>query len=278
MSLQILAPLHTYPEANSSSLARHLTSIAKYLNADLHVLALTADFPPVSSALGTLLVDVPAMIRDAQSTCRRNAKALVEAIQSEATPKGVQLRVTDTECFPPNYGELVAKHARYHDLIAVGLGTSELAPSTAEGAIFGSGKPTLLLPEKSAEKPYAHVMIAWDGGRASARAVADGFLFLRQAAKVTVVSVTDEKKLPHNDPAAQLAAYLARRDIKAAVANVEGGRYRPIAELLQEHAQKIDAGLMIMGAFGHSRVRDFVLGGATNGVLSDLRLPVLLAH
>lgn len=94
---------------------------------------------------------------------------------------------------------------------------------------------------------------------------------------VTVASVTDEKALPDKDPSSRLAEYLSRHDISATVAQVQT-RGRLIAETLQEHAREIGADMLVMGGFGHSRMRDFVLGGATSGVLKDLRLPVLLSH
>ena len=120
-------------------------------------------------------------------------------------------------------------------------------------------------------------MIAWDGSRVAARAVSDARDFLQRAQSITIVSVTDEKILPHDDPGNKLAEYLIRHDLQATVAQVQG-RGHPIAETLQEHARETGADMLVMGAFGHSRIRDFVLGGATNGILKDLRLPVLLSH
>ena len=87
----------------------------------------------------------------------------------------------------------------------------------------------------------------------------------------------DEKALPDDNPAKRLAECLARRGITATVSQVQG-RGRPVAETLQAHASEIGAGLIIMGGFAHSRMRDFVLGGTTAGILKDLRLPVLLSH
>jgi len=89
--------------------------------------------------------------------------------------------------------------------------------------------------------------------------------------------LTDEKALPDKDPGSRLTEYLARHNIEATVARVQS-RGRPIAETLQEHAREIEAGMLVIRGLRHSRMRDFVLGGATGGVLRDLRLPVLLSH
>lgn len=182
------------------------------------------------------------------------------------------------ECFPGATGDAVNGFARYHDLVLVGIGASDVMPqATAEAAIFGSVKPTLLVPEDAPPATFEHIMIAWDGSRVAARAVSDARNFLQRAQTITIVSVTDEKALPDQEPGSRLAEYLSRHDIHATVARVQS-RGRPIAETLQEHAREIGAGMLVMGGFGHSRMRDFVLGGATNGILKNLRLPALLSH
>ncbi len=160
----------------------------------------------------------------------------------------------------------------------MGIGASDVTTqATAEAVIFGSGKPTLLVPEDIPTSKFGHVMIGWDGSRVAARAVADARDLLQRAQSVTIASVIDEKAFADEDTGRRLAEYLARGGITAAVARVQGGG-RPIAETLQQHAQEIGAGILVMGGFAHSRLRDFVLGGATSGVLRNLQLPVLLSH
>ena len=278
MTLQILVPLHTYPDGNADNIAHHAAAIVRHLNADVHALVLIADFPRVSSALANMLLDVPALIGDAKAKCRERGSAIIKAMEREMEPLGIRLRTGKIECFPSAAGDVVTSLARYHDLALVGIGASDVTPrATAEAAIFGSGRPALLVPEDAPVGVFGHVMIAWDGSRVAARAVSDAGDFLQRAQTVTIASVTDEKALPDEDPGSRLAEYVSRHDIQATVARVQS-RGRPIAETLQKHAQEIGAGLLVMGGFGHSRMRDFVLGGATGGILKDLRLPVLLSH
>lgn len=278
MTLQILVPLHTYPDGNSDNIALHAAAIARHLNADVHALVLIVDFPRFSSPLGNLLIDVPALIGEVKAKCRERGSAIIKAMEREMGPLGIRLRTSKIECFSSAGGGVVTSLARYHDLVLVGIGTSDVTPqATAEAAIFGSGRPTLLVPEDTPVAAFGHVMIAWDGSRVAARAVSDARDFLQRAQTVTIVSVTDEKALPDEDPGSQLAEYLSRHDIEATVARAQS-RGRPIAETLQEHAHEIGADLLVMGGFGHSRIRDFVLGGATGGILKDLRLTVLLSH
>lgn len=278
MALQLLVPVITYQAGNTDKLAGNVAGIAKYLEADVHALAHVPDFPPVASALGNMMLNVPSMVRDVKADCRARAKGLVEAIGQGLAGHRMQFRTTEIMCFPPEFGDAAAVHARYHDLVVVDLDTSASAPGAAEAIIFGSGKPTLLISGKVEKIDFDHVMIAWDGTRAAARAVTDAGIFLQRATKVTIATVTEEKQLPSDDPNARLADYLSRRGISAQAVNVGGGRFNPVAKLLQDKAREIGAGLLVMGGFGHSRVRDFVLGGATNGILKDLQVPALLSH
>ena len=278
MKLDILVPIHTYPEGNAGNIALHAATIARHLKADVHALVLNADFSRVSNALGNMLIDVPALIGEAKAKSRERGAAVVLALETEMGPLGIPLRTTHIECFPGAAGDVVSSLARYHDFVLVGLGAIDVSPqATAEAVIFGSGRPTLLVPEDAATLTFGHVMIAWDGSWVAARAVSDARDFLQRAQTITIASVTDEKALPDEDPGSRLAEYLARHDIEATVARVQS-RGRPISETLQEHAREIGAGMLVMGGFAHSRMRDFVLGGATNGILRNLRLPVLLSH
>lgn len=176
------------------------------------------------------------------------------------------------------HGGAAETYARYHDLIVTGIGINDVSmEATVETVILASGRPTLLVPQDLPPSLFQHVMIAWDGSRVATRAVADAHDFLRLAKTVTIAVVTDEKVLPERNPALRLGEYLDLHGINTTVALVQAGR-RPIANALQEHAVEIGADMMVLGAFGHSCMRDFVMGGATAGILQNLELPVLLSH
>lgn len=278
MIFDILVPVHTYPDGNSANLATHCASIALHLGATVHAIVLDVEFPNVSSPLGNMLIDVPNLLSGAKSVCREHGIAVASAMEGEMKAAGLQLRTTHFESYPGAIGDYVSKLGRYHDAIVIGIrGDDVTAQATAETVLFGSGKATLLVPEDAQPKPFGHVMIAWDGSREATRAVADAREFLKRAERVTILSVTDEKELPSSDIGQKLADHLARHKIKADVAWAKNNG-RPVAETLQEYAHEIDAGLLVMGAFAHSRMRDFVLGGATSGILKNLRVAALLSH
>jgi nucleotide-binding universal stress UspA family protein len=111
----------------------------------------------------------------------------------------------------------------------------------------------------------------------AARALADALRLLPDGGRVTVLTVRDEKALRSPGIAEDLAAALARRghEARAVDLTLQG---RTVAAALQDAARAEGAQLLAMGGFGHSRLREFILGGATRGVLSDVRLPVLLSH
>lgn len=278
MTMQILVPLHTYPDGNSINISRHVTSVAKHLSGAVHALLLNADFPPISSPLANLVLDASSLIEGAKAQCRKNGEVLLKAVRVELEQQKVDLRCTQVEYFPTELTDTVSDIARYHDLTVLGVGNHDAAlRGTAEEVIFAAGKPVLLVPEDLDVKTYDHVAIAWDGSRVAARAVGDAWPLLSKATAISISCVTDEKALPHGDVGARLADYLGKHGLQATVSDVATGE-RPIAETLQTHALGIGAGVLVMGGFGHSRVRDFVLGGATSGILRDLKMPALISH
>ncbi len=278
MTIQILVPLLTYPDGNSANITKHVAGIARHLGGDVHGLVLNAIFPRVSSLLGGMIIDVEGLAQNVTARCRSRGAALVLAMEASLNPIGVKFRSTQLDCLMGTIEEAASTYPRYHDLTVVGLSpTDGSLKAAAESVIFGSGRPTLVVQQDAPPASYQHVVIAWDGSQVATRAVADARDFLRLANAVTIASVTDEKELPEKNPGHELAAYLARHDIPATVTLLQT-LGRPIGGVLQDHALNIGADMMVMGAFGHSRMRDFVMGGATAGILQDLKLPVLLSH
>ncbi len=278
MNLMAAVYLATYPDANSRKIAANAIALAKQIDTALHAVAINVDIPDVSNALSTYLLDLPYKIQEAEATSRKRGKDLLEAIVQEAAHAGVTLSTQELTAPPALMGDVAAKHSRYFDVCLVGWAPdNQAARMLAEAILFGSGRPTLLLPDSTDVGTLGHVVIAWDGSRVAARAIADARVFLERASMITVVTVTDEKPLPGQGIGERLALGLRTRGLVAEAASIQAGD-SSIGTALQEHALKIGGNLLVMGGYGHSRVRDFVLGGATEGILGDLRLPVLLSH
>jgi nucleotide-binding universal stress UspA family protein len=243
----------------------------------LHVTTFAVDVPPVASPLGGYLINVEGMARAAEersrSECQRR-QALIEA--APTTDNAVT--VTVREVMMGGVMGAAAIEARHFDLSLVPVPADGAGPQDmAQALVFDSGLPVLLVPETATAAPLTHVAVAWDGSRVAARALNDALRLLAPGGRVTVLTVHGEKPLATENLAGQLAATLQRRGYDAKAANIalDG---RPIGEALQAGAKEAGAGLLAMGGSGHSRLRDFILGGATLGILSHLRMPVLLSH
>ncbi|OCK54150.1 universal stress protein [Bradyrhizobium sp. LMTR 3] len=147
-----------------------------------------------------------------------------------------------------------------------------------EEVLFGSGRPLIVLPlDRPLSKSPDIVFVAWDGSRPATRAVHDAIPILRQATIVEVVSVTEEKPLERLSSGHDLVRHLKAHDVRARYGEVRFDG-TPIGEQIMKAALRLDADLLVMGGYGHSRVRQIVFGGATRSVLAAPILPVFLSH
>jgi nucleotide-binding universal stress UspA family protein len=273
-----LLPVITYPEPNLEGVAPRAVAMAAALGAQLHALAINVEIRSISNALSRSLVDVDKMTLEAEALCRDRGEAFLAKVVEEAKRVSVDVITGAVSSNAPLLADTAAIQGRYHDFVICGWEANDpTCRMTAEAIIFGSGRPTILLPDVKPARKLDNVTIAWDGSRVAARAVADAHQVLHHASTITVLTVTDEKPLEQMDAAALLVHGLNARGLSAKALTFEADD-RPIEVSLQERALEIGAELMIMGAFGHSRLRDFVLGGATKGILSNVRLPILLSH
>lgn len=149
-----------------------------------------------------------------------------------------------------------------------------------ENAIMESGRPVLVVPNAGTLKPAPkHVMIAWNGRRESTRAAFDALPILERAGGVDVVWVDPQvgSDWVGDLPCAELAVTLARHGVKAEARSVKAAE-DSVATALIEETKRTNADLLVMGAYGHSRLREFILGGATRNQMRDMTLPVLFSH
>ncbi|MFA6156550.1 universal stress protein [Mesorhizobium sp.] len=273
-----LLPLITYPDSNTERAVQNAVAFVQQIGGALHGMAINVDIPDVSNAVSRYLMNLPQMIYEAEATSRQHGRDLLTALAGEASAVGLSLTTEETAAAPAFMGEVTAMKARYFDLAIVSwMPGNQTVRMVSEAVLFGSGRPMLLFPEVATVSAIDHVAIAWDGSRVAARAVADAQMFLDTAAKVSVITVIGEKALEAEDIGDRLASGLVARGVPATAVSImrEAG---PIGDTLQNHALEMGTKLLVMGGYGHSRVRDFVLGGATESVLNDVRLPILLTH
>jgi nucleotide-binding universal stress UspA family protein len=172
----------------------------------------------------------------------------------------------------------IAYHGRLSDVVVVGRSTDKASDESdiaIETVLFETGCPLLIAPGESGGLIGGVAMVAWNGRREAARAVSAALPLLARASSVIVIAAN---AMPATLPGPEaLCGYLARHDIKAEARTVEAGA-APVPKFLLERAAEAGAGLMVMGAYGHSRLRELVLGGVTRQVLIDAALPVFMTH
>lgn len=270
-------PLNTYPEADPDAAILATAGFAAALGCGLHVSLFAVDIPPVVSPIGGHLMDLAGMARATEERSQdetRRLQALLAGL-SDAVPG---MTVTVHKAILGAVTGHAAAEARYFDLALVPW-SADARPSQdlAQSLIFDTGVPVVLVPAATAPGTPAHIAVAWDESRVAARALGDALRLLPPGGRLTVLTVQDEKALDRAGLPDLLAGALRLRgyEAEAVELTLDG---RTIAAALQDAAVAAGAGMLAMGGFGHSRLRDFVLGGATKGILGDLRLPVLLSH
>lgn len=181
--------------------------------------------------------------------------------------------------------QLLALHARYADLTIVGQADpnrDDLPPPSGlpESVAMASGRGTLVVPFIATPRmPMGKVMLCWNGSREAARAASDALPLLRAATDVTVLSI-EPKRSDGNDgshPSADIAVWLGRHNVTATVKR-DMAPDADAGEVILSRAMDYGSELIVMGIYGHSRLRELVLGGASRTILASMTVPVFMAH
>jgi nucleotide-binding universal stress UspA family protein len=148
----------------------------------------------------------------------------------------------------------------------------------AEALLFESGRPVIMVPYIQTQPlKLDRVMVCWDGGRAAARAIADSLPLLQKAKQVDIVIVAGKRDDNKEIPGADLGQHLARHGLKVDVKRLASPDI-DINSTLLSYAADSSTDMIVMGGYGHSRLREFVLGGVTRAILSSMTVPVLMSH
>jgi nucleotide-binding universal stress UspA family protein len=275
--LSFYLPLVTYPDPSPRAPIARALDLAATLGGKVTAIVHEVDIPPIADPLGGLLIDIGSLIAAAEAQSRAASAALSQDIQREAERLALPLTVMRTSSRPELAADVLSPPARTHDFSLLLPQTSEgWHTGVAEAILFGSGGPAFLFPAHDVPVHLNCVAIAWDGSRAAARALRDALPMLKRAGRTVVVTAGIDK------PAGLTSAGAAQNfldDHGIASTRLDlPDSGESVGTALQRAAIEQDAGLLVMGAYGHSRFREFVLGGATRGVLRDQRLPILMSH
>ena len=246
----------------------------------LAVLVIGISPPPPVYTYGATPQDF--WLADVQNVQNRTETA-VGAVEKQLQNWGLSADVSAQVCDRQRIDAVVGSRAQFADLTLVpsSLDTDPaLRSRIAYGGLFNSGKPILLLPS---DVPSAlssqRIMLSWDSGMPATRAVGHALDLLKSAKIVQLVCIDPGTSAEADgpEPGADLATYLVRHGVNVEIFQVASGE-QPIPQVLERHARDQGIDLLVMGAFGRSRLRQIVFGGTTSAIVENPVLPVLMAH
>ncbi|RMD63658.1 MAG: universal stress protein [Alphaproteobacteria bacterium] len=208
-----------------------------------------------------------------------NAK---ERFLKEMEKAGVRSEVRALHCPASRMPEVVTLHGRYTDLVILGQpepdSNGDVDPDAVEDVVLSVGRPALVIPYIGAGETLGErIVVAWDGGREAARAVNDAIPLLERAKHVVVLVIDPHKGGHGEEPGADIALHLARHGIEVEAEHIGAGDLS-VADALLSRLTDREADLLVMGAYGHSRLREWVLGGTTRQIFKQMTVPVLMSH
>jgi nucleotide-binding universal stress UspA family protein len=178
-------------------------------------------------------------------------------------------------------GELVETallHSRYADLIVVGQSGNGGTGDLPETFVMGSGRPVLIVPHSGAfSRPMERILVAWNSTREATRALHEAIPVLAAAKSSIVMEINPKSNHPRRIAGADIAQHLARHGVKAEVSSTVADD-TDVGEVILSRAADLGADCIVMGAYGHSRLREFAFGGATRQILESMTVPVFMAH
>jgi len=258
-------------EAASSNRVEAAVALARMFDAHLNIVAFGYEPDIPSYAPAAAMTDFYGRAREDAEAMVKEAEAFLETADVKAEARSA---VSTYSGLAFTFGAM----ARFADLVVLdqpyGATYEEAAVNLLEGAMLDGDAPALICPRPMQNRP-ATVLIGWNDSREALRAVRRSLPFLIQADRVEIAIV--EPGRSEATPGEDLALMLARHGVPVEV-NPLAKTTETTSAALRQRAIDLDADLMVMGAYGHSRFREYVLGGVTREILEDVPVPVLMAH
>lgn len=255
---------------------RFALSLAQQMQAHLTVAGLAVQYVAPVSFGGEYPYDLMAQ---AMEQSRAALQENYARLQTDA-PANVPTEFVMIEAVAGLANARLGELARHFDMAVIG---QEENSSTGDdngfivATLFGSGRPVFVTPYiQQGPAKLDHAIVAWDGGLMAARALAAAMPLLERARRVELVTIAPSGEPVEELPGFNIARHLARHDIPVELRQLAPAS--DVAGALLSHAAETGADYLVMGAYGHSRFREFMLGGATRGMLRSMTLPVLMAH
>jgi nucleotide-binding universal stress UspA family protein len=276
----VLLSLTSYPTPTQKQAIENAVAVAEGLGALVSAVAFEVD---VQSPIGLYAdpVGISGILAADRKKSAYNARDLLANFETSAAARGIAHDHSLLSCRLLEIPGRLVDEARFCDLAMVPLKEGIAAElDIAEKLVFESGRPILIFPDDSkCELPsyLKNVAVACDFSRPATRAIADALPLLQRAKQVRVFTVVDDKPIDKSQSIAKLARHLARHGVEIISEDVKSNG-RAIGDVLKAYVSQHKIDLLVMGAYGHSRVREFILGGATKSILNHPPTWVLLSH
>jgi nucleotide-binding universal stress UspA family protein len=276
----VLFHIDTYTEPTSVAAVDQVVAFASAIGCRLTGMAVQIHIRTPDNWLAEKLLHINrlAIAEESKSleVARQMLKHLAEAAEAACVPhEGVIIRADLN-----GVGSCVARRARTRDMCVIAIGDHMSNQRTvAEDVILGSGRPTLIFNQARTTLPaqLTRVVVAWDGSRPAVRAVSDGLPLLQKAQEVRLLTVVGEKATATSGLASDLARHLKLYGVACVIDEIDG-RGRSIGSAFDEYCERYPPSLFVMGGYGTARLREFILGGATEHVLNTCRVATVLSH
>ena len=270
--------LVTLPTGDAPSIALdYAVTVASNFDAHLTGVAFVQDLAAIASFDGATAAVLDRYRREVEAAAEGARVRFEETRQREGLSAESMLLTAAAVGIP----ELLARTARRFDLTILpqadpqGEGSEK---AMIEAVLLGSGRPILIVPYfQEGGVKFERVLVCWDGSHNAARAIADAMPFLTRAKQVEVVTVETDGKADDSMAGLYIAHHLSRHDVIVEVRNIVA-HGQDVSLRIRSHAAQQSADLIVMGGYGHSRLREVVLGGATRDILESTVVPTLMSH
>ncbi|MEM7091151.1 MAG: universal stress protein [Pseudomonadota bacterium] len=279
MTFKSLLTVLTSSERTESAL-EHIIDLAKSLDAHADALCLGVD----RTQSGYFYAGTNALIlQETLTRATAEAAELAKIATDRLAASGLRWACEEGVAQLPDLGRHVARRARFSDLVVLpkpyGEGSGIEAEPVVESALFEGHAPVLIVPETRCQLANpGTVVVGWNDSVEAMRAVRRSLPFLMKADLVRIVIIDPAQHGPdRSDPGGLLSQMLARHGVNCEI-DVLGKTLTRVSDVLNRHLTDTNADLLVMGAYGHSRFREAILGGATRNMLEHSVVPVFMAH
>lgn len=254
----------------------YAVSVAERFDAHLSAVAFTEEFPTYVGGEGMTTARIEQWFKERRDAAVKAVRAFDECVRPTALR--TDSRVISDVFGPPS--RLFSEAARNYDLAVLAQAApddSDRNELVIEETLFGSGRPILIVPYiQSAAMKLDRVLICWNGSKNAARAIGDAMPFLVRAGTIQIIAVHENGRSGELD-GAKVAEHLARHKLRVELRPIVSPDIETANIILNEAADN-GADLVVMGGYGHTRLREFVLGGVTHSMLKTMTVPVLMSH